>query len=206
MKNIIDFADPSILSQDQVKEILNPHIPDLIEMVLDGGRAWERFGEIASDLRKPLNATCRANFIYNHIADSGKRRFQDKNGVLVVSDKYLQLIFEDKVVLRVKKLDDLLYCSGIPTQHYLEYMTQRCFPGLERTMLVVGYRLDASQTKIAQVAIICPVNQRRNKWTFELELQVQPAIVESIIAPLIDKEEKVTVSAKGIKKQKDNQG
>jgi len=203
MKNLIDFTSRDTLSQDNVKEILNPYSKDFTETMYEGERAMVQLGKSEPEILKSLSPSCKAHIMQCRMSDTLRMRLQGKKGVMYSDHGYLRFIFSDKVVLRIKKFNELLHCSAISTHAFREFMTQGLFRELNRTMVVLGYRLDITQTKISDITITCPIHERRNLWAYHLV--EQPASNELFIASTNDEQEQVRVTAKSIKKQQDNQ-
>ena len=194
---------PDVLSQEPAIEIVKPHLEDLRGCFRDGWGQWMRWGEIAPEMCKPLDATIRAGIVHQYIVESAKRRFHDVSSVaLSEQDKYFRLVFDDKVVMRFKKLDDALHSSGIPTGQRLDYTRQICIEGFERTNLIVGYRLDESETRILDIHIICPVNPQRNLWTFELQSHLEAETHLDAIPVGIEETARVTAKSRKTKKDR----
>ncbi len=194
---------PGIHSQAEAIELLNPHLPNISGSIEDGWDAWERFGEREPDLRMPLDATARANFIYCHIVESARRRFEGIKGVLKsTKGRVLKLTFAGRIVLRFKKLDAKLRSSGIPTQQYLQFLLQRCLPGFEQTNVIGGYRLDGLKVGMEDIHVTCP-HGSRNHWTVEIPTETC-TIIETV--PSIASEETPKMRLKEATKQKSKSG
>ncbi len=173
MKNI-QTTPRNIPGEIETREFLAPHLLSIGECIKDGWRAWEAFGEKAPELRAPLSPIARANFVYCHIVQAAKRRFQDILNVHL-SEKagFLAVIFENKVVVRFKKLNERGKFSLSKTRQSELFMAQLGIPGIgdAPTKLIGGYMLDQLQVAILDVRLICP-RSRDIEWSMSIPAQV----------------------------------
>jgi hypothetical protein len=188
-----------ILSREQAIEILSPHLQAIEDCIKEAWKQWERFGEIAPELRKPFNAAERAMFIYRHIVENAKHKFCEIEGVQISEKRgFLSLIFDGKLVLRFKKFDRGLRSSGIPTRQYEIWKSQQMMPGFEQTRIIGGYRVDSLKRSLFDIHITCPIGSQ-NEWSFELQKGLS-VDVEKIIPE--SSEERSIVRAKGAEAKK----
>jgi len=193
----------NMLTKEQSLSVLEPYLAAIYGSIRDGWDAWVKFGEREPGLRKPLNTTARANFVYCHIKESAKQRFGGVEGVIATERRgFLCLVFDKGVTLRFKKLDKYKRSRGIHTKQYLSYLLQLNIPGLEQTKIIGGYTLDSLQSMIAGVHVVCPEGSR-NKWQTEIDLELNSGVTS--IVPEVD-ESLPKVRPKEVKERKDQSG
>lgn len=174
---------PGGLTRDKVLNILRPYQAHLYRSIVDGWAAWEALGNREPKLRKPLNSRARAFFVYCHIIESAKRRFQEIPDVFLSEKRgFLIIRFGKEVILRFKKLDSKRRARGVPTKQFKLFMQQQCLPGFESTQsnIIGGYRLDELQTQIEDILITCPSGSS-NQWYADLNVPLEQSGIETII-------------------------
>ena len=195
---------PNGLSREEVENILRPYYSDLYDSIVDGWTAWEELGKREPGLRKPLNSWARASFVYCHIVDSAKRRFQGNPEVhLSEKRRFLVMTFKGQVVLRFKKLDSRRRARGAPTRQFKLFMAQQSLPGLEfaQKNVVTGYRLDELQTQIKDILIVCPKGAH-NEW--HLDVPLETSAIEKISPPTT--EDKPSIRPVAVRKEESKSG
>ncbi len=127
--------------------------------------AWRRWAALPAEARKDLCARSRASIIYDFAATHAVKEFDGVAGVATVDQRdsggYLSLVFDDTVVVRLKKFrDEGLGTCGIATQQQQRFAIQEPpllgFPTTGN--LVVGYLLDDLETSISTLAIACSID------------------------------------------------
>lgn len=193
----------NIPTRDEAIELLWPYLPKIGDCIRRGWQAWEDFGNLSPELRRPLNATARASFVHCHIAEAAKRTFKGIPGVLLSQRKrgYLQVVFNEVIVLRFKKLNSNYHPGGIKTNQYKLFMSQSqlSFKGFElvQANLVGGYRLDHLQREISDVCVVCPEGSK-NQWRFEIAATTTP---KDIMFENESNESTAIVRAKGVERK-----
>jgi hypothetical protein len=85
------------------------------------------------------------------------RRFIDQPGVNFVDSRGLHLLnYEDKAVLRAKKVNGLGQHTNYPTQQQQDFNDEMPLPGLPESAvrLIAGYQLDPIGASIERVMIV----------------------------------------------------
>jgi hypothetical protein len=159
----------AIIPEIQAKELLKPYFDRLFLCVKDAWEAWEKLGRVAPELKKPLDSTARANYLWNHIKSNVRRRFKDVRGVTIIEKgRTFVLSIDGVALLRFKKVDGQFRTRNVPTVRQLELQMQLKsqmveLPGLppEATWLTCGYLLDPFETTIETYVITCFVGSDR---------------------------------------------
>lgn len=167
--NTLNTTKANGLNQEEAREILKPFLKDIYASVADGWSAWVRLAEVAPELRLPLKSRSRASFVFDHIVDSAKKRFQNKKGVICTEKKGLfRLIFSNGIVIRFKKFDKYGRTSSIPTKQSQLFRLQYSLDLDEVSLnLIGGYRLDEFNKDIRDILITCPAG-KSNQWYLEI--------------------------------------
>jgi hypothetical protein len=186
------------LSQDRVLEILKPHLANLSGSVTDAWSAWETFCQQNPGASSILSNRTRASFIYDYMRNSAMKRFDDVGGVSLSHGRgFLAVTVCDQVVIRFKKLDKNRRARGVRTKQYELFMLQGNLEGFDQVNLVAGYRVDALQTQIAEVLIVCPSGSK-NLWYVDVTTEV-PAQIENIVPAASDKKPVIRAIKSGAK-------
>ncbi|HYT43547.1 MAG TPA: hypothetical protein VEP90_14510, partial [Methylomirabilota bacterium] len=148
------------ISEEATREILKPHLSTLTNCITTPWQQWERFGEIAPDLRFPLIARTRACFIYDHICHEIKHQFEGISGVSVDDRRgFLLLNIENLLLMRFKKLNKSFQASNIATYQQENYSLQLELPGIpdSAARITAGYLLDKIQAGMKDIRIVFPI-------------------------------------------------
>jgi hypothetical protein len=176
MESPFTEAEPSL---EQCRAVLQPYLNDLRTIVLAGWAAWDVLGERAPDLRAPLSARTRANFIYDSITQRARDLFANRPGINIREVRgFLELSFKDQCVVRFKKLDRKYRAKGIPTRQQMrwnfnelaeERLSQMELPfGFPLTAkLIAGYTLDSLAVSVDKVLVTRP-GKKAVQWHFEI--------------------------------------
>lgn len=161
------FAEnPGVLSLDEADSLLQPYLPMVVKCIETPIREWKALCEREPLFALSLDSRARANVINSHVVKAVEKKFSKVKGVHLTRDHgFLVLIIKDKIVVRFKKLDAKLRSSNIMTNQQQKLYYQRDIPGLPpgATVVIAGYRLDATGMLLSDVHVVCPIG-RRNKW------------------------------------------
>jgi hypothetical protein len=142
---------------EAARKILGPHEANLLACVED---SWKKFSDHFRSQVAIWHPTSRATMVWQLMVDQARVRFADTKGVrLHDSSERFVLVFEDLLVIRMKKLDEQLQTANYPTETAERVDAQLPIGGIppKATWLTVGYVLDVSQTKIDSVNVVCHV-------------------------------------------------
>lgn len=179
-------------TRDEASKILDTHMSLLGEPFTVAWGRWLELQELAPELQRHLTPRARANVVYDAAAARATTIFSGMAPDVTVHDAhgFLLLVFEGQLHLRLKKFrNGGLTTSGIPTQQQLDFAAQQPLPGMPKaTNVVLGYQLDAFQTRIERMAITCSTLGKRH-WLLDVPQPggavVQPIKPEGITPPTI---------------------
>ena len=161
-----DAQSNSLLSVEDAKVILDPHLQKLQECITGGWDAWHRdYGH----RHHVLCSRTRASIVYDEIRHLAEKKFTDCEGTRVIPKRgFFLLYIGDEIVLRFKKLDKRGLTRNLPTRQQRLFEAQRSIKGiLPGTYLNAGYQLDDLQQLIHRTMVSCQ-HQRSIQWTIEL--------------------------------------
>lgn len=155
-----------LLSQDAAEALLAPHLLELSTSMRDAvKRCREERGRLG-----PVSARTRACLINDYASENAERLLAGRPGVELIrtEDETLIMIFEDRAIVRIKKLNSDLQISFIPTGQAKLWAAQQPLDGFpEATNLVAGYTLD-EVGDLDRLLLICSKHNRR-LWALDLD-------------------------------------
>lgn len=164
-----------LATREEAIEILGPYLQTLRSCVRAAGDYYMQ--RIPAEDRLWVSARSRACLIYDAMLHLTRTEFAAMPKVsLTMRRGQLRIIIEGRFHMKLKKLNgERLRPSNIQTQPVYEFMHQIQFdfpdapPAL--TNIVVGYRLNKTQSAIDGVFIICP-NGDVNAWNIDVDDEV----------------------------------
>lgn len=129
------------------------------------------FKSLSPDQRADLGPRTRASAIHDFMRREAERTFAMIPRVACLDVRGLFVLnFDDRVVVRFKKLEADLRSRGLETQQSLGFVEQGELEGIPAGVphLEAGYVLNGLQTGYASIYLVCPDGLRSNRWTMEL--------------------------------------
>jgi hypothetical protein len=185
-------------TKDEVQEALGPvasewatHVRDaLTEFVTDLGPARHKLSKsseafIISDLLRLKFAGA-----YPDLRDA-----KGKVGIFKKGNRFLVVVENGKLVVKIKKLNSALLTSKSNTDSYKNFVEQQpCLPGFSMpTNLHLGYQVqNEAEVASSKIFIVRPNGAKLNSW----HLEIKPSAVDpAALAPVvpINKKKRVTV-------------
>ena len=151
---------------DDVKPVLNPHIPTVVSILHKAWRDWMDSGYAATWEFKRN----RANFVWAQMATYAREAFENHPQVHIVEkDETLKFLVNGTILFRLKKGTETGLTSNIPTQQVLAYHDheQDLFgmPAVQRVDVV--YILNVLETDIQDILVVAR-NGKQLAWTYSL--------------------------------------
>jgi hypothetical protein len=167
---LFDFGQPEgTPGQREALAILTPHFPDLIDSVETG---WRDFNsEVTESGRARMEARTRANIVSDFTRDRAIALFSGRSGVRpCLALGFFKLYVDDRVVLRIKKLDGDLLPTNVQTDQQRDWYNNEPVVGVpsECLRLNLGYRLDAAADRIADIVITWQPSWRVLGWYYSI--------------------------------------
>ena len=154
------------MNSRDAQELLRPYFEAFLRIIRGG---WDDYAPIR-DEHPYLDATTRANFVHAAQVQRARTEFDSDAGAWIVDINGLTFVnVESQAYVRIKKFNDKLRSSNIPTRQIVEMLGQQRLPqfGAGAVLLELGYRLNKTQTAIASINVTKP-GLRRNLWDFEI--------------------------------------
>ncbi len=160
-----------------VRAVLMKHESALVDAILG---AWEEWRALALGGRLRFPARSRACLVYDFIAQRAMAAFDGDDSVHVVCrDETAKFLFDNQVLLRIKKASDNGLGSNISTHATLDFVGQQFvlpgFPDVHKVEVV--YRLNRLQTQIEQIAVVARDGDTC-LWTYLLPLTSGDAVID----------------------------
>jgi len=195
-------ARQNLLTREEAERLFESYADDLIKSVHVGWEKWTEFEKEKPEFRLPLDDRARANVVHCHIVHDAKARFAGVEGIEVFEDPGYPVFFkfEDRALLRFKKLSRRLETSNYPTQRQVRLQNQQLdLPGMPPalTHVALGYCLDTAGESIEHIAMVCWRNGNL-EWSLRLG-QPMDNLLPNIVVPSTPPKKKVTVRSKSRK-------
>lgn len=159
-----------LLSEDEARPHLEPHLDPIRECIEGGWAEWHRNVHAAPSLALGRK-TSRANIVYDHISARLESYFDDLGIPTSKSRGFLTVSLADGTIeVRIKKFSNphRLTTSGIPTfQRRAMLHQQVALQGLTVTHITVGYYPDDLGLELDVVAVACSFG-RELLWSIDL--------------------------------------
>lgn len=167
-----------LISENNAIELLNPYLKSIRECIIG---AFDDYSKYPDWTRIDHDQTTKANIINNHMVQRATKAFiDDKKIKILPGRRQILFIFEQKISLRLKKLDGGLMPQNISTKQVKKLNGQVEISGIEAAHhLVAGYTLNTDLTEIDGVYMVCP-NNNRVYWASKLENEKTVSIVHDL--------------------------
>jgi hypothetical protein len=155
-----------LLTKEDAATILDSHLGDLAFSMREAVASYhdERQG------KRPLSPRTRACIISDYASQNAATTLAGHPDVKLIwnDDETLIMIFEDRAIVRIKKLNRDLKISCIPTEQAKSWVAQEPLENFpEATNLVAGYTLDEFG-QLDRLLLICSKHNRR-MWVLDLD-------------------------------------
>lgn len=162
-----------ILAQDERGEIIRASISE----------AWQLVAEKYPDVAWWRRRATRAGLVWEYAVDLAIKGLDGRKGVKPVPHHdTVSFIFDDAVLVRLKKADMQLRTSNYPTLLALSFHTHEAdlfgYEGLQR--VEAAYVLNRFETGVDWIGIVAR-EEKRHLWEFEIEKQ--SATIEALPLP-----------------------
>lgn len=159
----------AVKSKREVAELLSDDLSS-IRACVHG--AWESYqSQYSPALRSRHSPLSRAALMHDEMVMQAEKEFEGRRDVVSQRiQRMFVLSFGTNLVVRFKKFDDTFRVSNIPTAQSLSFIHQQFeLEGVERaTMLHAGYRLNALETALEGVYLVCP-RGHGHEWILDLD-------------------------------------
>ena len=153
-----------ILSQGESYDILKPYLPTL-NNIMQESLATLNKGMTA--IGEPLNMRAKCSLLHSIATEKVKRAFNDDSSI-IIKQRYqsIQIVFSQKVVGRIKKVNSDNLASNIKTSrndYILSHSSQQMslFPDLPpMTFLDIAYKIDSTFIEYDRLVIVCRVKDK----------------------------------------------
>jgi hypothetical protein len=160
-----------VATQEEAEAILNPHLPILWECLNDAWQWVQNLLTWDADARQTLMGRSRACIMYERATRLIEQRFNGMTGIRLARQRgFLQVVFNERLSLRFKKLRPGLRSSNVRTNAQRNIYFQHEFENFPpaATELTLGYLTDKAWMQIDGAFITCPVSWDRLKWSMPL--------------------------------------
>ncbi|MGZ8935573.1 MAG: hypothetical protein ACXW04_11815 [Methylobacter sp.] len=162
-----------LISENDAIQALQPYLPTIGGCI---NLAWDDYQNYPESLKINHSSTTRANIVNDNMVQRCISSIV--YGKLVKHFEWGRqhiFVFEKRISLRFKKLNQMLMPSNILTKQASSLNCQHSIPGIEAaTHLVAGYRLNNMETEIQDIHIVCP-NNKRTYWELRLDGYIESA-------------------------------
>ncbi|KTB49000.1 hypothetical protein DEALK_18470 [Dehalogenimonas alkenigignens] len=180
------------ITLDEATEIITPELAsNLAYCASSSFKDW--FTEVSENGRATSTPCTKASFINDRMIHYAKTLFPPTPGsairVIKIHGRY-QILIENKLIFKMKKLNQNLLTSNIPTRTVINFNRQLCPPEYgtqlrftnmpdDITHLIVGYRENSLKTGIG-CFITCP-DGKRNRWIFPIGFAPLPIVANNYV-------------------------
>lgn len=171
-----DFIE--LISEDEARTVLEPHLNLFRKCIEDGVRAVEKMEDEHQEFFHVYPAGARATVVYWQIVHLAEERFQGLPGVITSHNRrFLTILIAEKLEIRFKKLGRNKLSRNYPTRAQKTYRLQLRLKGIEEpTRATAGYRLDRDGA-VKDYLIVCERGQEI-KWDIDLPIEAGATIAQ----------------------------
>lgn len=159
----------ALISEAEVRELLDPHLPTLTRCVRQAWDLWVTGG--APNFPEPLRRN-QATFVSNGFHNLAKATYADKEGVGTVEEsERLLLVIGKRFVLRFKLLDEQWHTRNHSTaaSDAMDGQRQIAIEGLETLpRVVLGYRVGGTPVALRDIYVVFAID-REPLWKYNAE-------------------------------------
>lgn len=163
-------AERTLMSKESVLEVLAPYFAVLMAIWRQAHDYAMRAVAVDPAAIPRISSRTLANLRYDRASSLLSAAIQgDPTVKEVLSGKLIRFIFANKVSLRLKKLDDKMTSSNIPTRQQRLIRKQMTIFEDSLTQVEAGYRLDPTGLELVGFYITCPRDFGANYWDFRID-------------------------------------
>lgn len=154
-----------IISEESARDVLDDRHDALFRTVT---RAFERIQDGPITLTKIPHIGHLTNAMHALMLDEARDRFSETLGVEIIEGQTFLLKFDDRVLVRFKKVNRELETSNYPTQRARAFDAQNSLadvPALPR--ITIGYETDPVWSKLQSVTVVFSL-RKIPMWNYEL--------------------------------------
>lgn len=168
------------LSADEALKTLQPHLNAFCSWPK---KAWETFQRnIAPQFSGFYSKRTRASIIHDLMINEAIR-YSDKTPSFknFNLNNLVGFVADEKIALRLKKLDRKKLPKNIPTDQVQSFRSQRSLPGISVIHhLEIGYCLDNLERGIDAIYLVYPRGLKNNFWSYQITESEAKPIIEDI--------------------------
>lgn len=188
------------LTAEESREILQPHLGTLDRIMTE---SLEDLNKALGSLSEKVNKRAKSALLHSIAIEKSKKYFKDVPQV-VIREKYqsVQLIFDNKIVGRIKKVNNDNLSTNAKTKRneailhqqislFSELFVADFFPSL---FVDFGYKINETGESYDKLGVICR-NDKSIKWHFSFKGSHEPVVLstEQEDSLSIKEEAKITI-------------
>lgn len=189
----------SIVNETEAEELLNPHFP-VLRGIMD--ESIGELNDVMNSLSATLNTTTKCRMLLDLAIGRLKRHFEGVTSVrLIAKHQSIQIVFGQKIVARIKKLNKNGKSSNTPTPTIQAMQAQQLSLDLNTpspTWIDLNYKVDTSWLGFESLAAVCRLNDTQ-QWKIEYNNINESTIVvpaASNAGPTVKEEKQITIKKK----------
>jgi hypothetical protein len=160
------YRRKNLLSRDEARAILEPHIQPLIQNLED---AWGWVQDIMDEddeRRVVLDASLEAAMVSQRFIFQTRHQLEGTDRVKIkMHGRHMSVVFNEGLKLRFKKLDQKLRSGNVRTNRQRAIYHQYTLHGVnDPTDVTFGYVLTPAGDQIHGVYVTCPIGWSKNAW------------------------------------------
>jgi hypothetical protein len=157
MNNLRTLRD-HVITREEAQVVLKPHVTTIEDCVMRGFERWKDFAIAMPEHRLMVVNRTMSNMVNDFVVHYAREAFQPSKGVRPFEEfGFFCVSFDERVLLRFKKLDDDDTTSNIPTDQQIQISCQQLeIPGsAPATWIAAGWHFSALRDQIDKVLITC---------------------------------------------------
>ncbi len=148
-----------LITEEQAKDILAPHLAVVKAIMIE---SLEDLNKALSIIPESVNKRAKCSLLHSIAIEKSKKHFANVSDVHI-SLKYqsIQIIFNKKLVGRIKKVNKDNKCSNAKTNRNDSILSQQLtlFPDVSSTTFIdLGYEMDTTWAEYKRHIVVCRLN------------------------------------------------
>ncbi len=176
----------NLLEKHDANSILGPHLPVIEKIMIE---SLDSLNDSMLAAKVPINNRGKSSWLHSIISSKIEQYFKENCEIkLIQSYESIQLVFEKKLVGRVKKLNKNNLSRNAPSIRNSNILTHQLsiFPNTNLTFIDLGYRVNETWTAYDTLIVVCRINTSI-VWVIPFKTQ------EFIITTGIEKENVIKI-------------